>query len=157
MTEKLKQLLPTWLLQAVERWFAPELATIVLVTSLVLLLGSAAAVPWFARHLPADYLVASRRSRLAAGGHHPYRLLLRLAKNLLGAVLLCCGVAMLVLPGQGLLTMALGLVLLDLPGKRKIIRAFLGYTLVFKAFNHLRIRSGLPPLARPVKAPSEAR
>jgi hypothetical protein len=146
MAQKARQLLPDWLLGLTEHLLTPEAATWLVVVSLVLLVGSALAIPWFARRLPADYLIVTRRRGSGAGAVHPCRLLLRAAKNLLGAALLLAGAAMLLLPGQGLLTMALGLVLLDLPGKRKLIRAILGYAPVLEALNRLRSRAGLPPL-----------
>lgn len=153
MLEKLRDLLPHWLIGAIQRWLTPGLATLVIVASLGLLIGSALAVPWFARRLPADYLLAMGRPSSTAGGRHPYRLLLRVAKNLLGAVLLLAGVAMLFLPGQGLLTMALALVLLELPGKRKLVRAVLGYAPVLAGLNRLRARVGIPPLVTRRTAP----
>ncbi|MBN1607590.1 MAG: hypothetical protein JW940_13215 [Polyangiaceae bacterium] len=151
MPDALRQLLPRWLVPALQRWLSAELTTLVIVVSLALLVGSALAVPWLARRLPADYLLVTRRPAPSAGAAHPYRLLLRVTKNLLGAVLLLLGVAMLVLPGQGLLTMALGLVLLDFPGRRKAVRAVLGLAPVLGGLNRLRNRAGLPPLETPRK------
>jgi len=151
MPDALRQLLPRWLVPALHHWLSAELTMLVIVVGLALLVGSALAVPWFARRLPADYLIVSRRPASSAGAVPPCRLLLRVAKNILGAVLLLLGVAMLVLPGQGLLTMALGLVLLDFPGKRKAVRAVLGYAPVLGGLNRLRTRAGLPALETPRK------
>jgi hypothetical protein len=146
MPDALTRLLPARLVPALRGWLTPELGTLVVVLGLALLVGSALAIPWFARRLPDDYLLATHRPPPSAGAAHPYRLVLRVAKNLLGAVLLLVGVALLVLPGQGLLTMAFGLVLLDFPGKRKAVRAVLGYAPVLAGLNRLRTRAGLPPL-----------
>ena len=46
-------------------------------------------------------------------------LLVHIAKILIGLCLLLSGIVMLVLPGQGLITMLLGLSLLPFPGKNK--------------------------------------
>jgi hypothetical protein len=146
MPDALRRLLPHWLVPVLRRWLTPELATLLVVVSVALLVGSALAVPWFARRLPADYLLITRPPPPSVRAAQPHRLLLRVAKNLLGAVLLLVGAAMLLLPGQGLLTMALGLVLLDFPGKRKAVRAVLGYAPVLAGLNRLRTRAGLPPL-----------
>ena len=67
-------------------------------------------------------------------------------RNALGAVLLAAGIAMLVLPGQGLLTILLGLMLVDFPGKRRAERALVARPNVFEALNWLRAKAGRPPL-----------
>ena len=59
------------------------------------------------------------------------------------------GIAMLVLPGQGLLTVAIALALLDLPFKWRLTRAILSYRPAFAGINRLRARAQLPPLERP--------
>jgi hypothetical protein len=146
MPDTLRRLVPHWVARALQRWLSPELGTLLIVVSLVLFVGSALAVPWLARRLPADYLLVTYRPPPSARGSRPLRLLLRLAKNLLGAALLLTGVAMLFLPGQGILTLALALVLLDFPGKRRVVRAVLGYAPVLAVLNRLRTRAGLPPL-----------
>jgi hypothetical protein len=52
---------------------------------------------------------------------------------------------MLVLPGQGVLTLCVSLFLLDFPGKRRLERRILGYPPVLHALNRLRTRAGQPP------------
>ena len=56
------------------------------------------------------------------------------------------GVLMLVLPGQGVLTILIGLTLLDFPGKRRFVRRLLMRPRVFRVINRLRRRFGRPPL-----------
>ena len=48
----------------------------------------------------------------------------RVGKNVLGAVLVAVGVVLSIpgVPGQGLLTMLIGVILLDIPGKRRLER-----------------------------------
>jgi hypothetical protein len=53
---------------------------------------------------------------------------------------------MLVLPGQGLLTMLIGISLMDFPGKRAIERSIIGRPLILKSINRIRQRFGRPPL-----------
>jgi hypothetical protein len=64
------------------------------------------------------------------------------------------GIALLVLPGQGLLTILLGITLLDLPGKRHLEIVLLRRPSVSRAVNWLRRKSGRPPLDLPAKSPS---
>lgn len=77
------------------------------------------------------------------------RPLILIAKNLVGLVLLIAGIAMLVLPGQGLLTIAVGLVLIDFPGKFRLERWLATRRPVWRSLNWLRKRAGRPELTRP--------
>ena len=82
-------------------------------------------------------------------GRHPLiRVAGKLTKNLLGLVLLVLGVVLSLpgIPGPGILTMVIGLVLVDLPGKRRLERVILGRPRVLRAVNRLRKRFGKPPL-----------
>lgn len=108
--------------------------------SVVAVLASIVLVPRFLAGLPQDYLSDS---------HAPveHSLPLRILRNLLGVVLVVLGVAMLVLPGQGLLTLLVGLLLLDFPGKQRLVRRLLSRPSVLKLVNKLRAHRGSPPLA----------
>jgi hypothetical protein len=64
----------------------------------------------------------------------------------IGFVLLAAGIAMLVLPGQGILTMLIGISLVDFPGKRQLERKLIGQPAVLNAINKMRQRFGQPPL-----------
>lgn len=99
--------------------------------------------------LPADHFVADRRERLARRGVAGW--CLRLLKNLLGAVFVLAGVAMLLLPGQGLLTILIGLLLLDFPGKRALELRLLRRPALRGFLDRMRQRRGVPPfvLERP--------
>lgn len=112
--------------------------------SLVLLVASAALLPLLVARLPTDYFSATARS--ANRERHP---LLRLGgsilRNLLGTVLLLAGIAMLVLPGQGLLTILAAVVVLDFPGKKALERRLVGYPPLLAAANRMRRWRGRPP------------
>ncbi|HEU4479438.1 MAG TPA: hypothetical protein VFR80_13045, partial [Pyrinomonadaceae bacterium] len=49
-------------------------------------------------------------------------------------------------PGQGILTILLGIMLLDFPGRRSLERRIVGWPKVFNAINKLRRRFDKPPL-----------
>ena len=68
------------------------------------------------------------------------------AKNLLGYLLIVAGIAMLLLPGQGVLTMLLGFIMVDLPGKYRFERWLVARPLVLRSINMLRRRAGREPL-----------
>ncbi len=69
-----------------------------------------------------------------------------IAKNLIGVILILAGIAMLVGPGQGILTILIGLIMLDIPGKRPFEARIIGRPGVLAAANKLRNRYGKPPL-----------
>jgi hypothetical protein len=56
---------------------------------------------------------------------------------------------MLFTPGQGIVTILIGLVLVDLPGKRALERWMVGRPRVLAAINRLRAKYGHPPLEDP--------
>lgn len=115
--------------------------------SLLMLAISAIGLPWFLARLPSDYFarVSHDDSRLTHQRAHPMR---RLAKNALGAVLAIAGIAMLFLPGQGLLTLVVALTLLEFPGKARLQRRLLDNEAVFGALNWVRRRASKPPFSR---------
>jgi len=106
-------------------------------------LGGVILVPVMVTWIPHDYFAHRKAPPLPWAEAHPvWRLLLRVAKNLVGGVLLVSGVAMLVLPGQGLLTILLGLMLMDFPGKRRLEMALVRRPRVARALNWIRARAG---------------
>jgi drug/metabolite transporter (DMT)-like permease len=100
---------------------------------------------WAMRRLPADYLL-SEPERAHRPGSSGLELVLR---NALGGVLLILGVLMLVLPGQGLLTILAALSLMDFRGKRRLERRLMLHPRVFALINRFRLRAGEPPLLSP--------
>jgi hypothetical protein len=117
------------------------------VGSIVMFVLSVVGVPFFLARLPADYYSKNEQKRLGlTGANRPLRTLLRIAKNLLGALLVVLGIFMLVLPGQGLLTLLVGIMLVDFPGKYRLERRILSSPRVLRVVNVLRKRSGKPPL-----------
>ena len=56
---------------------------------------------------------------------------------------------MLFLPGQGLLTMLMGIVLMDFPGKFRLERHLVSRPPVFAAINWIRTQRSAPPLEPP--------
>jgi hypothetical protein len=71
---------------------------------------------------------------------------LLLGKNLLALTLIAGGIAMLLLPGQGLLTILIGVMLLDFPGKYPLERRIVQQPKVLQTINWLRAKGNRPPL-----------
>lgn len=110
--------------------------------SLVTCVVSIICASWALRRLPVDYLLTDPAQEPRGG-------LLRALRNLVGLILLLLGVAMLVLPGQGLLTILAGLSLMDFRGKRQLECRLMLRPRVFAAINRFRLRSGQPRLLSP--------
>jgi len=115
--------------------------------SLLMFVGSLIAVPLVIVRLPQDYLIQEHRLVRTWPWHISLSLLIQ--KNALGAVFLLSGLAMLILPGQGLLTMFIGLVMIDFPGKRILIRRILGHRRILPVINRLRARFGRSEIESP--------
>jgi hypothetical protein len=115
--------------------------------SLVMLLVSLVAIPWVVCRLPESYLVEAPELE-------PHGLVKRMLRNVLGGVLLIAGLLMLVLPGQGLLTIFVGLTLIDFPKKREWIKSVFSRPRLLKVINSIRERFKHPPLRA---APAQGR
>ena len=116
--------------------------------SVVTLVAGLVAVPVLAIRIPADYFAHRARETTRWAGRHPVvRCLLLVGKNLLGCVFLAAGMAMLVLPGPGVLTTLVALTLLDFPGKFRIERWIVARRPLLGTINWLRQRAGRTPLA----------
>lgn len=126
-------------LHETELWWALAGST---ATLLVTIIG----VPLLLISLPADYFVPGKRRRVLLADWHPLvRIVMLVVKNLLGGVFLLAGAAMLVLPGQGLLTIAAGVLLVDFPGKFRMERKIISYRPVLRSVNWLRRRADRQP------------
>ena len=115
--------------------------------SLLMFAGSLVAVPLVLVRLPKDYL--RREHKLVQEWPRCLFLPFLVLKNAFGALFFLSGLAMLVLPGQGLLTLFIGLVLLDFPRKQLLVRRILGSRRFLRVINRLRARFGKPGLEPP--------
>ena len=91
--------------------------------------------------LPEDYFKSENRNLISSVQNSRYpllKLLILIIKNLFGILLLLSGILMLVLPGQGLLTIITGLVFMDYPGKYKFERKLLRQKGVINSINWIR-------------------
>jgi hypothetical protein len=116
--------------------------------SLLMFFGSLIAVPLVIVRLPKDYF--HRDYQLVRNWPRHFYLPFMVLKNALGVLFLLSGLAMLILPGQGLLTLFIGLVLLDFPRKRILVCRILGYSRILRVVNRLRVRFGRPALEPPL-------
>ena len=96
--------------------------------------------------LPTRYFVANHP--FWPDGHPLARAVALVAKNLLGLAIVALGIVLSIpgVPGQGLLTILVGLVLLDIPGKRRLVKALARRSWIQRSLNGLRARFGRAPL-----------
>lgn len=128
----------------------PAVLTALFASSGVSLVASVIALPWYLRRLPADYFVDHPALRARTSPTLAQAAMLAV-RNVIGGLLVLAGVAMLVLPGQGIATIVVGLLMMRFPGKRRLERRVLSIPPVLRAVNAMRLRSGQPELQMPAK------
>jgi hypothetical protein len=99
-------------------------------------------------YLPHDhFLPRANTSTLDRKKQWLFKLLLAPLKNILGLCLLCIGLVLLILPGQGLVTILMAILLIDLPGKDILKNQLIANSQVRRSLNWLRSILGKPPFA----------
>jgi hypothetical protein len=143
----LRARLPEWAERPYDWLTSPGVLAALSALSIVLFIASLLGIPWLIARLPVDYF-SERPDRPSLLRMEDPRivLLLKILKNALGALLLFAGLAMLVLPGQGIITLLVAVVLLDLPGKRRVLARIARKPRIAHALNAVRERAGEPPL-----------
>jgi len=125
---------------------APKTLILLGIGSAVFFVASLIAIPILLVWMPVDYFDENRPRGWFRTSHPIIRGTFYVVKNLIAIVFLLCGVAMLVLPGQGVLTILIGLSMLDFPGKNKLERRIIGRPQILKTINSIRMKFGKPPL-----------
>ena len=114
--------------------------------SLFLFVASVLVIPVVVILIPTDYFVRPPKPRVALT---PVRLAGQLLKNALGLVLVLAGILMLFLPGQGILSILLGVSLLDFPRKKELQLRLLRVRGIQRTVNWIRLRANRPPIRDP--------
>ncbi len=136
-----------FLYELVERYW--ELFLALTAFSLVTVVAMATLGAAMVSELPADYFINAEHRKQRVYLQHlptPVRMVAVFGKNITGIVLIVAGILMLVLPGQGLLTMLAGIMLTDLPGKYTTLRWLVQHKTLTITINWLRARKGVGPL-----------
>lgn len=125
--------------EAILTWLTAA-STVTFVVSLIV-------VPFVIVRIPSDYFAHERDYRkLWADQHLVVRGVLVIAKNLLGYILVAGGIFMLVLPGQGVLTILVGIMFLNFRGKYELERWIVSRRPVLRSINWVRRHAGQAPL-----------
>jgi len=98
--------------------------------------------------IPADYFKKDNPRKILPNHHRAVRGAVLVSRNILGAFLVALGIVLSLpgVPGQGLLTILLGVMLLDFPGKRTLEYKLVSRPKVRAAINKLREKFGKPEL-----------
>ena len=113
--------------------------------SLIIFIFSLLTIKWLVALIPSDYFIKKKNSEFRS--NYPiFWLVSIIIKNLVGYTLIVGGILMLVLPGQGLFTIFVGLMLSNYPGKFYIERKFIAIPSVLRAINWLRKKSNTPSI-----------
>lgn len=113
--------------------------------SLFVFIFSLISIKWLVALIPTNYFI--KKNMVKSKKSYSFIWLISvIVKNLIGYTLILGGLLMLVLPGQGLFTILMGLILSNYPGKYNIERRFISIPSVLKTVNWLRKKSNKPPL-----------
>jgi hypothetical protein len=98
--------------------------------------------------LPPNYLRTSHTEDVRPDQRTAYLWARRISRNFLGAMLVVVGVVLSLppIPGQGLITIIAGILLLDFPGRLSLLRKILGRGLLLDSINRMRAKFSHPPL-----------
>ncbi|SMN16923.1 hypothetical protein CRYPA_563 [uncultured Candidatus Thioglobus sp.] len=102
--------------------------------------------PYLLGLIPADYFSCENPHKLEI--KHLGHVVIVVVKTLVGLVLFLAGIIMLVTPGQGVISILLGLFLMEFPGKRKLELKLINHNPTYKALTWLRNKAGKPPFTR---------
>jgi hypothetical protein len=107
---------------------------------LISLIGSALVVGVVLVKIPANYFSSHYQADFLPNSRWLTRW------GVVGLILVLAGIVMLIGPGQGILTILIGLILMDIPGKRPIEAKIIKRPVILAAANDLRARYNRPPL-----------
>ena len=107
-------------------------------------------VPVLIARMPADYFLYDKKNLKQFRRQHPFvRVITIVTKNVFGFIFICAGLAMLVLPGQGIITILIGVTLISFPKKRALERRIIEQHTVVRTINWIRTKAGTPALELP--------
>ena len=106
-------------------------------------------LPYIVRRIPSDYFLTLSKEQPRVKDYDIKSLFIILSRNIFGILLFVSGVIMLFLPGQGLITIFVSLLLLDFPGKKKFIAYLTGIRSIQKTINWIRKKAQKKPIKWP--------
>jgi archaellum biogenesis protein FlaJ (TadC family) len=117
------------------------------ITSVIGLVASLVVIPWILIQIPSDYFSHKKRQT------HPWHndlpilsLVFLLMKNILGVIFIISGIIMLFIPGQGIITIIIGVILADFPYKYRIEQWIISHPAILRYINELRAQAKQSPI-----------
>jgi hypothetical protein len=134
-----------WLSKVSHPWIYAALGVLALVVTFLISLGF---IGTLLVKLPATYFQPGHPRDFWIDRHPVLRWTGLILKNTVGWLVLLLGLALSVpgMPGQGVLTILIGLILIDFPGKRRLERKLVSRPRILRFINRLRARYEKPPL-----------
>src|SRR3569623_184057 len=124
-------------------WWAATLSIVACAAGLII-------APWWAIRMPADFYLRPESSQKAAKdavSPRPFKLwALIMVRNLIGRLFILAGLSMLLLPGQGILAILAGVLVIEFRAKHRVARAILLRPTVLHSLNWMRRKAGKPAL-----------
>ena len=132
------------------------LAALICVVSILISVGLATIM--LVRMPPMYFLADGPQSTFLTDRPAWQRVAAYIGKNALGVLLIILGVVLSLpgVPGQGILTILIGITLVDFRGKRRIERRIMSIPAVFRGANRIRARFGKPPFVLPESTSPDA-
>jgi uncharacterized paraquat-inducible protein A len=126
-------------------WRNVLIGSLIFIASFLINLGIVSAI---LVKLPADHFSKNRKTKFWHGRNPLLNAAKVIGKNILGVFLVVLGIVLSLpgVPGQGLLTILLGIMLLDFPGRERLEQKLLSKPSIVNTINRLRERFGKPPL-----------
>lgn len=115
---------------------------LLLILSIITIIVSLASVSVLLISIPPDYF--SRKKQVRRIKNPLLRLFFYLLKNVCGLIFLIIGFIMLFAPGQGILSLLVGIILCDFPGKYRVERKIIARPRVLSVINQIRARYKRP-------------
>ena len=110
--------------------------------SLVTFCLSVICIPWLVARLPRDYFTLPATT---GAPHYLFaldQLLMLVIRNVVGVALFLAGIAMLFLPGQGIITMIIGLCVMNFPYKQHLLHRMTRSAAIQNSLDWLRRKTG---------------
>ena len=126
-------------------WRSVLIGALIFVASFLINLG----IVWFILvKLPANHFSKTRKTKFWSGPRPALHAAKVIGKNVAVVLLVALGIVLSIpgVPGQGLLTILLGIMLLDFPGRERLEQKLLSKPSIVNTINKLRGRFGKPPL-----------
>ncbi|WP_394837905.1 PGPGW domain-containing protein [Pendulispora rubella] len=115
----------------------PALAVVVGGLSLLMVVAAMWGAKLFIVRIPPDYFLRPAPERTPGA---------RILRTVAGVLIVLAGIAMLVLPGQGVLTIVVGLLVMDLPIQHRVAKWLVARPALHRLIDGWRQRAGQLPL-----------